>query len=103
MANCHQFPKYTPPLLFNKKPFLAEIPYNSINWQEMAAPKEFLDLVERFDRNRDAYKSVQYNETQLRREFLDPFFTAFIPLVSPTPLASPGMIEWSNWSSRCCR
>src|SRR3970282_1707102 len=43
----------------------------------MAAPKEILDLVERFDRNRDAYKSVQYNETQLRREFLDPFFTAF--------------------------
>jgi len=43
----------------------------------MAAPKEILDLVERFDRNRDAYRSAQYNETQLRREFLDPFFTAF--------------------------
>src|SRR3989337_1437737 len=42
----------------------------------MTAPKEILDLVERFDRNRDAYKSVQYNETQLRREFLDPFFTS---------------------------
>jgi hypothetical protein len=35
----------------------------------MAAPKEILDLVERFDRNRDAYRSAQYNETQLRREF----------------------------------
>ena len=40
----------------------------------MTAPKEILDLVERFNRNRDAYKSAQYNETQLRREFLDPFF-----------------------------
>jgi len=38
------------------------------------APKEILDLVERFDRNLDAYRSGQYNETQLRREFLDPFF-----------------------------
>lgn len=42
----------------------------------MTAPKEILDLVERFDRNRDAFKSPQYNETQLRREFLDPFFNA---------------------------
>lgn len=42
----------------------------------MAAPKEILQLVERFDRNRTAYTSGEYNETQLRREFLDPFFTA---------------------------
>lgn len=42
----------------------------------MPAPREILDLVERFDRNRDAYKSGDYNETQLRREFLDTFFTA---------------------------
>jgi hypothetical protein len=42
----------------------------------MTAPKEILDLVERFDRNRDAYRSSQYNETQLRREYLDPFFGA---------------------------
>jgi hypothetical protein len=40
----------------------------------ITAPKEIIDLVERFDRNRDAYRSAQYNETQLRREFLDPFF-----------------------------
>lgn len=31
-------------------------------------------LVETFDRNIDAYCSQQYNETQLRREFIDPFF-----------------------------
>ena len=35
-----------------------------------------LDLVERFERNREAYKSGTYNETQVRREFLDPFFKA---------------------------
>lgn len=33
-------------------------------------------MVQRFERNRDAYKSPQYNETQLRREFLDPLFKA---------------------------
>jgi hypothetical protein len=39
-------------------------------------PKAILDLVERFERNREAYKSGNYNETQVRREFLDPFFKA---------------------------
>jgi hypothetical protein len=42
----------------------------------MGAPKEILDLVKRFDRNSEAYLSGQYNETQLRREFLDPLFKA---------------------------
>ena len=42
----------------------------------MTLPREVVDLVERFDRNREAYRSGHYNETQLRREFLDPFFTA---------------------------
>src|SRR2546428_9518319 len=37
-------------------------------------PKQVVELVERFERNRDAYKSGTYNETQLRREFLDPLF-----------------------------
>lgn len=32
---------------------------------------EISALVERFDRNRDAYLSGNYNETQLRREFID--------------------------------
>ena len=40
------------------------------------APKAVQDLVERFDQNRDAYLSGSYNETQLRREFIDPFFEA---------------------------
>ncbi len=33
-------------------------------------------LVERFQHNRDSYKGPGYNETQLRREFLGPFFEA---------------------------
>jgi len=42
----------------------------------MTAPKEVKRLVERFRENREAYLSREYNETQLRREFLDPFFKA---------------------------
>lgn len=41
-----------------------------------AVPRLVLDLVERFERNRDSYKSSSYNETQVRREFIDPFFKA---------------------------
>ncbi len=41
----------------------------------MGLPKEIADLIERFDRNRESYMSGAYNETQLRREFLDPFFS----------------------------
>src|SRR5208282_606027 len=40
----------------------------------MPAPQEILDLVNRFEQQLDAFKSGQYNETQLRHEFLDPFF-----------------------------
>jgi len=41
---------------------------------QTSVPQEVRELVERFDRNRDAYRSPSYDETQLRREFLDPFF-----------------------------
>lgn len=37
-------------------------------------PPRIAELVETFDRNVEAYHSQQYNETQLRREFIDPFF-----------------------------
>ena len=37
-------------------------------------PPRVVELVETFDRNIDAYRSQQYNEAQLRREFIDPFF-----------------------------
>jgi type I restriction-modification system DNA methylase subunit len=43
---------------------------------EMKAPQEIIALVERFDQNLQAYQSGKYNETQLRREFIDPFFKA---------------------------
>ncbi len=39
-------------------------------------PNTILELIERFDQNHQAYHSDPYNETQLRREFLDPFFEA---------------------------
>ncbi len=42
----------------------------------MGVPAEIHALLERFERNRLAYISGEYNETQLRREFLDPFFIA---------------------------
>src|SRR4030067_3045110 len=34
------------------------------------------NLVDRFQNNLDAYQSPAYNETQLRIEFIDPFFEA---------------------------
>jgi len=42
----------------------------------MAVPREVIDLIERFARNRDTYRSHGYNETETRREFIDPFFKA---------------------------
>jgi hypothetical protein len=42
----------------------------------MSSPLEILDLVTRFEQQHDSCTSGQYNETQVRREFLDPFFKA---------------------------
>jgi len=42
----------------------------------MPAPPPIAELVERFGQQSDAYKSGRYNETQLRREFVDPMFKA---------------------------
>ena len=42
----------------------------------MAAPEIIRKLVERFEEHHDSYRSSKYNEAQLRREFLDPFFEA---------------------------
>jgi len=41
----------------------------------MGAPKRILELVELFGRDIESYTSGRYNETQVRREFIDPFFT----------------------------
>jgi hypothetical protein len=40
----------------------------------MTVHSKIIELVERFDRNLEAYKQGKYNETQVRREFIDPFF-----------------------------
>jgi len=42
----------------------------------MAVPAEIVRLVETFERNKESYRQGGLNETQLRREFLDPFFKA---------------------------
>ncbi len=39
-------------------------------------PRIVRDLVARFGDHLDSYKQQTYNETQVRREFIDPFFTA---------------------------
>lgn len=40
------------------------------------APKTIIELVERFERNIKNYKSGDYKETEVRQEFIDPFFEA---------------------------
>jgi hypothetical protein len=42
----------------------------------MVAPKEISELVNRYRENRADYEVGGYKETQTRREFIDPFFTA---------------------------
>lgn len=42
----------------------------------MPCPQLIVELVQRFRDNQDAYRSGGYNEAQLRREFIDPFFEA---------------------------
>jgi len=42
----------------------------------MPAPPQIIELVTRFDNYYERYKSLSYNETQVRREFIDPFFKA---------------------------
>jgi len=42
----------------------------------MSEPKGVKRLVERFERNRDAYRSSDYNEAQVRLELINPFFKA---------------------------
>ncbi|OQX25034.1 MAG: restriction endonuclease subunit M [Desulfobacteraceae bacterium IS3] len=40
----------------------------------MSFPEKIKKLIETFDYNLDSYKKGTYNETQVRREFIDPFF-----------------------------
>ncbi len=43
---------------------------------KMAVPQSVVDLVDRFTMHLDVYRSPAYNETQVRREFIDPMFKA---------------------------
>lgn len=43
-------------------------------FQPMPAPLALTELLNRFHQHVDAYKAGKYNETQLRRDFLDPLF-----------------------------
>ncbi|NQV25560.1 MAG: N-6 DNA methylase, partial [Rhodopirellula sp.] len=49
---------------------------NVTSWEtnRVGAPKEILDLVNRFREQYDSYRLPSYGETELRREFIDPFF-----------------------------
>ncbi|KAF5430744.1 hypothetical protein C5S39_07160 [Candidatus Methanophagaceae archaeon] len=40
----------------------------------MNIPDKIIKLIETFDYNLEMYKKGSYNETQVRREFIDPFF-----------------------------
>ncbi len=42
----------------------------------MALLADIARLIETFERNQETYRQSPYNETQLRREFIDPFFKA---------------------------
>ena len=42
----------------------------------MPAPEVILKLIKRFDEQKAVYLSGSYNETQVRRDFIDPFFKA---------------------------
>lgn len=46
------------------------------NKEVHACPRAVLDLIERFDLHAETYRRQDYNETQVRREFIDPFFAA---------------------------
>ncbi|MEK7379150.1 MAG: type IV restriction endonuclease, partial [Candidatus Binatota bacterium] len=39
-------------------------------------PLQVKELVERFEKNLEAYQSQTYNEAQVRLEFINPFFEA---------------------------
>jgi hypothetical protein len=43
---------------------------------KLAAQKRIADLVTRFEEQYGSYKNSNYNETQTRRDFIDPFFKA---------------------------
>ncbi len=41
-----------------------------------SAFKKISELIHRFEEHKESYKKSDYNETQTRRDFIDPFFKA---------------------------
>jgi len=41
-----------------------------------SCPQTIFDLIERFELHGETYRRETYNKTQVRREFIDPFFNA---------------------------
>ena len=48
-------------------------PRRDFEVERMSTPKIIHDLVARFNLHKESYKTASYNETQNRREFIDPF------------------------------
>jgi len=53
------------------------------------APAEIIELVDKFERNLEAYKNPNYKEEQLKQEFINPFFKALDWDVDNTQGAAP--------------
>ena len=67
----------------------------------MPAPEIVRQLVQRFEEHKDAYRSSDYKEAQLRQEFLNPFFEA-LGWMSAASTAQPFSITIKN-SNRSLR
>ena len=63
------------PILICKSAHLTPA-FTNANLLFMPIPHKVAELVERFQANPAQYKAATFNETELRREFLDPFFSA---------------------------
>ncbi len=61
---------------FETNPLVTRSPQSYSPRNPMPAPESVLKLCETFADHRDHYRSGSYNEAQLRKEFLDPFFAA---------------------------
>lgn len=55
----------------------------------LEAPAEIIELVDKFERNLEAYKNPNYKEEQLKQEFINPFFKALGWDVDNTAGAAP--------------
>ncbi|MBZ2165213.1 Eco57I restriction-modification methylase domain-containing protein [Methanobacterium spitsbergense] len=55
----------------------------------LQAPAEIIELVDKFERNINAYKNPSYKEEQLKQEFINPFFKALGWDIDNTTGAAP--------------